>query len=83
MTNNQSVSIVIRNSCLTTQVKWNYTGVKLSPESSVTFFAYSPQLNTKYQFRLHMSNRQNASRQTTVDVLVQIESFTRPMIAIG
>ena len=63
--------------------KWNYTGVKLAPESSVTILAGSLQLNRTYQFLLQMINRQDASLQVTGYVLAEIKDSNRPMIAMG
>ncbi len=65
------------------KAKWEYNGVKLSPESSITILAGSLQLNKKYQFLVQMGNRRNVTLQATGYVLVQIEDSNRPMIAIG
>jgi hypothetical protein len=65
-----------------TKGKWNYTGVKLSPDSSITILGGSLQLNSTYQFLVQMNNRRNASLQVTGYVLVQIKDSNRPMISI-
>jgi hypothetical protein len=66
-----------------TKGKWNYTGIKLLPESSITICGGSLQLNRTYQFLVQMSNRRNASLQATGYVLVQVKDSNRPMISIG
>ena len=62
---------------------FQYTGIPLSLESSLTIYAGLLQLNKKYQFLVQMSNRRNASLHATGYVIVQIEDSSRPMVAIG
>jgi hypothetical protein len=66
-----------------TKGKWNCTGVKQLPESSITILGGSLRLNATYQFLVQMGNRRNVSLQATGYVLVQIKDSNRPMISIG
>ncbi|CAF1353863.1 unnamed protein product [Adineta ricciae] len=70
-------------SCLSNQFQYEFDGVELSKETSVTIFAGSLELDETYTFSVQLTNRRNRTIHAFGSVLVQIKDSQRPMISIG
>ncbi|CAF1691137.1 unnamed protein product, partial [Adineta ricciae] len=70
-------------SCWPNQSQYEFDGVELPKESSVTIFAGSLELDETYTFSVQLTNRRNRTIHTFGSVLVQIKDSQRPMISIG
>ena len=60
--------------------QFEFNGIE---NSSLLIYPGSLQIDTKYQFLIEMSNRQNKSLVVNGYVIVDIKSGHRPMIVIG
>ncbi|CAF1478174.1 unnamed protein product [Adineta ricciae] len=70
-------------SCLSNQFQYEFDGVELPKETSVTIFAGSLELDETYTFSVRLTNRRNRTIHAFGSVLVQIKDSQRPMISIG